>query len=146
RAVHRLPQGTSAARVPRRRRDPVAGRQLRHLAGDAGCIDHGAAPRRRDADAVGRPRAHRGSSVGGLIVALGAEWAVRWVREAAADITANRAELIELDRQIGDGDHGENMHRGFSTVVSKLDALEEPLATVADVLTLVATTLMSTVG
>jgi dihydroxyacetone kinase-like protein len=54
--------------------------------------------------------------------------------------------LSELDRHIGDGDHGENLHRGFTAVVAKLDGLPEPPETVGDVLKLVATTLMSTVG
>jgi dihydroxyacetone kinase-like protein len=69
---------------------------------------------------------------------LDVEWAVRWVRGSA--------ELIELDRQIGDGDHGENMHRGFSATVARLDGLEQEPAQVGDVLKLLATTLMSTVG
>ena len=40
-------------------------------------------------------------------------WALRWVRGSAAVVAEHRAQLIELDRQIGDGDHGENMHRGL---------------------------------
>ncbi|WP_159807715.1 dihydroxyacetone kinase subunit DhaL, partial [Cellulomonas citrea] len=77
---------------------------------------------------------------------LDVDWAVRWVRASAQAVTEHREELIELDRQIGDGDHGENMTRGFSAVVAKLDALETPPEQVGDVLKLVATTLMSTVG
>jgi phosphoenolpyruvate---glycerone phosphotransferase subunit DhaL len=73
-------------------------------------------------------------------------WALRWVRMSAAVVTEHRSELIELDRQIGDGDHGENMHRGFTATVAKMDALEAEPAQVGDVLKLVATTLMSTVG
>jgi phosphoenolpyruvate---glycerone phosphotransferase subunit DhaL len=77
---------------------------------------------------------------------LDVDWAVRWVRASAAVVAEHRAELIELDRQIGDGDHGENMDRGFSATVAKLDALAQTPAEVGDVLKLVATTLMSTVG
>ncbi|MBO9569262.1 MAG: dihydroxyacetone kinase subunit L [Cellulomonas iranensis] len=77
---------------------------------------------------------------------LDAAWAVDWVRRSAAAVAEHRDELVELDRQIGDGDHGENMQRGFRAVVAKLDALDAPPATVGDVLRLVATTLMSTVG
>ena len=73
-------------------------------------------------------------------------WALGWVRGAATSVTAHRDELIELDRQIGDGDHGANMDRGFTAVLARLDALERPLDHVGDVLRLVATTLMSTVG
>lgn len=77
--------------------------------------------------------------------ALGAGWAVDWVRRSAAVIDEHRVELITLDREIGDGDHGENMDRGFSAVVAKLDDVADD-ATPADVLKLVATTLISTVG
>lgn len=81
-----------------------------------------------------------------MTTTLDAAWADRWVRRSAEVVTENRGYLIELDRQIGDGDHGENMYRGFSAVVAKLDAAETPPASVGDVLKLVATTLMSTVG
>lgn len=77
---------------------------------------------------------------------LDVAWAQRWVRRSAEVVTENRSYLIELDRQIGDGDHGENMHRGFTAVVARLDGLEQPPELVGDVLKLVATTLMSTVG
>ncbi|WP_420114287.1 dihydroxyacetone kinase subunit DhaL [Pseudactinotalea sp.] len=71
-------------------------------------------------------------------------WALAWIRDSAAVVTEHRGELIDLDRAIGDGDHGENLHRGFTAVLGKLDGAEP--ATVGDVLKLVATTLMSTVG
>ena len=73
-------------------------------------------------------------------------WADRWVRRSAEVVAQHRTALSELDRQIGDGDHGENLHRGYTAVVARLDALTEPPAQVGDVLKLVATTLMSTVG
>lgn len=75
---------------------------------------------------------------------LGIDWALSWVRAAAATVTEHREHLLDLDRAIGDGDHGENMYRGFAAVLGKLDAAEP--STVGDVLKLVATTLMSTVG
>lgn len=77
---------------------------------------------------------------------LDAAWAVAWTRRTAQVVVEHREELIELDRQIGDGDHGENLTRGFTAVVAKLDALDEPPTEVGAVLKLVATTLMSTVG
>ncbi|WP_182113540.1 MULTISPECIES: dihydroxyacetone kinase subunit DhaL [unclassified Actinotalea] len=77
---------------------------------------------------------------------LDAAWAQEWVRRTADTVAEHRAELSELDRQIGDGDHGENLSRGFTAVVKRLDELPEPPAQVGDVLKLVATTLMSTVG
>ncbi|CAL8972878.1 MAG: dihydroxyacetone kinase subunit L [Cellulomonas sp. 73-145] len=79
-------------------------------------------------------------------MSLDVAWAVEWVRLSAKVVKEHREELIELDRQIGDGDHGENMNRGFTAVVAKLDALEAAPEQVGDVLKLVATTLMSTVG
>ncbi|MCC2309030.1 dihydroxyacetone kinase subunit DhaL [Cellulomonas chengniuliangii] len=77
---------------------------------------------------------------------LDVSWAIAWVRGTAQTVAEHRDELVELDRQIGDGDHGENLTRGFTAVIQRLDALEEPPAEVGDVLKLVATTLMSTVG
>jgi dihydroxyacetone kinase-like protein len=76
---------------------------------------------------------------------LGTDWAIAWIRRAADVIAEHRVELITLDREIGDGDHGENLDRGFSAVLPKLDALPEG-STPADVLKVVATTLISTVG
>jgi dihydroxyacetone kinase-like protein len=84
-------------------------------------------------------------------MALDADWAERWVRRTADAVADAKDELTELDRQIGDGDHGENLDRGFRAVVARLDdeasgrgGVDE--RTVGDVLKLVATTLMSTVG
>lgn len=78
-------------------------------------------------------------------MALDTAWAVRWIRGSAAVVSEHRVELITLDREIGDGDHGENLDRGFSAVLAKLDDLS-PDATPGDALKLVATTLISTVG
>ena len=72
-------------------------------------------------------------------------WAVDWVRRSADVISEHRVELLTLDREIGDGDHGENMDRGFQAVLPKLDDLPAG-STPGDVLKLVATTLISTVG
>lgn len=72
-------------------------------------------------------------------------WAVDWVRRSAELMSDHRVELINLDREIGDGDHGENMDRGFQAVLPKLDDLPAG-STPADVLKLLATTLISTVG
>ncbi|MFD9959997.1 dihydroxyacetone kinase subunit DhaL [Amycolatopsis sp. NPDC058986] len=66
------------------------------------------------------------------------------LRAAAAVVAEHRAELIELDRAIGDADHGENMNRGFEALVAALDAgVPETPAAVAK---LAATTLISKVG
>ncbi|MBD8079311.1 dihydroxyacetone kinase subunit DhaL [Cellulosimicrobium arenosum] len=76
---------------------------------------------------------------------LDVAWADRWARLSAERIAGAKDELTELDRQIGDGDHGENLDRGFRAVVAKLDDAGD-LAQVGDLLKLVATTLMSSVG
>ena len=78
-------------------------------------------------------------------MALGTEWARAWADYSADVISENRTELITLDREIGDGDHGENMERGFQAVKGRLDGIDAD-ATPGDVLKLVATTLISTVG
>lgn len=75
---------------------------------------------------------------------LDVAWAVDWIRRSSAMLSEKRMELIDLDRAIGDGDHGENMARGFSAVVARVD--ESPPASVADAVKLVAQTLMSKVG
>lgn len=75
---------------------------------------------------------------------LNVAWAMDWMRRSSENLTEHRMELIDLDRAIGDGDHGENMARGFKAVVAKLD--ESAPDDVAGVFKLVAMTLMSKVG
>ena len=77
-------------------------------------------------------------------MSLDAAWAVRWIELAAADIAEQRDYLVDLDRAIGDGDHGENMDRGFKAAVEALGQAQP--GSVAEVLKTVAKTLMSTVG
>ena len=48
----------------------------------------------------------------------------RWIRDAADEIAANRDYLTQLDAAIGDADHGINMDRGFSAVVTDLAAVD----------------------
>ncbi|MGO4103092.1 dihydroxyacetone kinase subunit DhaL [Leifsonia sp. YAF41] len=78
-------------------------------------------------------------------MSVGADWAEAWIRRSAAEIALNRAELNTLDRDIGDGDHGENMDRGFQAALPKLTELANT-ATPSDVFKVLATTLISTVG
>ena len=75
---------------------------------------------------------------------LGVDWAVRWLTLSAQAMADHRVELIELDRAIGDSDHGENMDRGFKAVMEKL--AEAPPATPGAALKLTAMALMSKVG
>jgi dihydroxyacetone kinase-like protein len=80
-----------------------------------------------------------------MTATLGVDWALDWIEAAAAAVVEHREELSELDRLIGDGDHGENLNRGFTAVRAKLSGAPAP-ENVGDVLKVVATTLMSTVG
>jgi dihydroxyacetone kinase-like protein len=66
------------------------------------------------------------------------------LRAAAGEVIEHRDELVELDRAIGDGDHGENMKRGFTAVVSTFDTGVPD--TPGAVLKVAATTLISKVG
>ena len=75
---------------------------------------------------------------------LDVTWAVKWLTLSAQAMAENRVYLIELDRAIGDSDHGENMDRGFQAVLSKL--VEAPPETPGAALKLTAMTLMSKVG
>jgi dihydroxyacetone kinase-like protein len=76
---------------------------------------------------------------------LDATGVLRWVRAWAADVHEQRDWLIDLDRAIGDADHGANMDRGLTAVLGKLDEAG-PVTQPGQVLKLVATTLISTVG
>lgn len=77
-------------------------------------------------------------------MSLDAAWARRWIELAAAQVAEQRDYLVDLDRAIGDGDHGENMDRGFKAAVEALGQAQP--GSVAEVLKTVAKTLMSTVG
>ena len=77
-------------------------------------------------------------------MSLDAAWALRWIELAAANVAEQRDYLVDLDRAIGDGDHGENMDRGFKAAVEALGQSQP--SSVAEVLKTVAKTLMSTVG
>ena len=67
-----------------------------------------------------------------------------WIARFAADVAANRAELVKLDTAIGDGDHGTNMDRGMRKAVEKLDALESD--DIGAILKAVGMALVSSVG
>lgn len=79
------------------------------------------------------------------MMALDAAWTRRWIELVAARVAERKADLTRLDREIGDGDHGENLDRGFRAVTAKLAELPDD-APPGAILKLVATTLISTVG
>jgi phosphoenolpyruvate---glycerone phosphotransferase subunit DhaL len=66
------------------------------------------------------------------------------VREMAAAMEEHRRYLTKLDSEIGDGDHGNNMHRGFQAALERLDGADP--STPADVLKIVSMALVSKVG
>ena len=74
----------------------------------------------------------------------GAEGVIAALTAAAEVVSAHRDELVELDRVIGDGDHGENLQRGFRTFVVAVTRSAPP--TPGAVVKLLASTLISTVG
>ncbi|MGX5715557.1 dihydroxyacetone kinase subunit DhaL [Arthrobacter sp. MAHUQ-56] len=75
---------------------------------------------------------------------LDVNWTVKWLTLCAQAMAEHRIELIELDRAIGDSDHGENMDRGFQAVLAKLD--EGTPETPGAALKMTAMTLMAKVG
>lgn len=81
-----------------------------------------------------------GSTDGGMDTAT----ARAWLHLVAEDVHARRDHLTELDRAIGDGDHGVNLDRGFTAAEDKL-AQASP-QTPGAVLGLTGRTLISTVG
>ncbi|MGO2659877.1 dihydroxyacetone kinase subunit DhaL [Mycetocola reblochoni] len=76
---------------------------------------------------------------------LDTAWARRWIAEAAATLVGERDRLNGLDRAIGDGDHGENLDRGFQAAADRVSGLADA-TTPAEVLKVVASALISTVG
>jgi dihydroxyacetone kinase phosphoprotein-dependent L subunit len=67
-----------------------------------------------------------------------------WITVAARTVEEQRDHLTQLDAAIGDADHGVNLARGFTAVLSALEAATP--ATPGAVLTLTGATLISKVG
>jgi phosphoenolpyruvate---glycerone phosphotransferase subunit DhaL len=66
------------------------------------------------------------------------------IREMAAAMEENRRHLTKLDSEIGDGDHGNNMNRGFQAALERVEGADA--STPADVLKAVSMALISKVG
>jgi dihydroxyacetone kinase-like protein len=64
----------------------------------------------------------------------------------AAWMTRDEEALTELDRAIGDGDHGHNMRIGFAAVLEELDAAPEPEPDLGTLLSHAGLILISAVG
>lgn len=76
---------------------------------------------------------------------MGATERTRAMIQAMADaMEENRKHLTKLDSEIGDGDHGNNMHRGFQAALEKLEDANPEYP--ADVLKAVSMALISKVG
>lgn len=67
------------------------------------------------------------------------------LRDMAAGIQEARKELNHLDNEIGDGDHGTNMDRGFQMVVRRLPEIMQH-DDLGQILHEVGMTLLSTIG
>lgn len=52
----------------------------------------------------------------------------RWIHAFADRIADEKAYLTDLDSAIGDGDHGQNMHRGMQAAREKVDGADDPAA------------------
>jgi dihydroxyacetone kinase-like protein len=73
-----------------------------------------------------------------------AQHVIRFIETVAARIKERRDELTQLDSAIGDADHGVNLDRGFTTVLTKLPSVADK--DIGAILKTVGTTLVSTVG
>jgi phosphoenolpyruvate---glycerone phosphotransferase subunit DhaL len=67
-----------------------------------------------------------------------------WIADVARLVDEQRDHLTQLDAAIGDADHGINLARGFTAVLSALDSAAPP--TPGAVLTVTGSTLISKVG
>ena len=80
----------------------------------------------------------------GIVMRTDRELNRRLIVATAETVIRHAEELSELDRAIGDGDHGLNMKRGFEAVLADLDGLaSKPLP---DLLKAVGTHLVMKVG
>ncbi|NJM06651.1 dihydroxyacetone kinase subunit L [Candidatus Gracilibacteria bacterium] len=73
-----------------------------------------------------------------------AEHVIKFVERVAATVKEQRDYLTDLDSAIGDADHGANLDRGFSAVLTKLPTVADK--DIGSILKTVGTTLVSTVG
>jgi phosphoenolpyruvate---glycerone phosphotransferase subunit DhaL len=80
---------------------------------------------------------------------MDAEFFRAWITRAAEVIEANRDHLTQLDAAIGDADHGINLARGFTAVLSTLDVRHPGVAAAATpgrILAVTGSTIISEVG
>lgn len=75
---------------------------------------------------------------------LSKQQVLEWLLRCAEVFTRERDVLTQLDTEIGDGDHGLNMSRGFNKVVEKLPAVADQ--DIGTILKNAGMTLLSSVG
>jgi dihydroxyacetone kinase-like protein len=73
-----------------------------------------------------------------------AQHVITFLETVATRIKERRDELTQLDSAIGDADHGVNLDRGFTSVLTKLPTVADK--DIGAILKTVGTTLVSTVG
>lgn len=69
---------------------------------------------------------------------------IKWLQLSAQQFNVQQNYLTDLDREIGDADHGLNMNRGFSKVVEKLPSVEDK--NIGSIFKTTGMTLLSQVG
>lgn len=69
---------------------------------------------------------------------------VQWLEQSAEVFNAEQDFLTELDREIGDADHGLNMNRGFQKVKEKLPSVADK--DIGTILKTTGMTLLSSIG
>lgn len=74
----------------------------------------------------------------------GTEILLKIIDNMGKAIIENKELLTDLDREIGDSDHGINMSKGFTAVINKLDEMED--MDWGSILKTVAMTLISNIG
>jgi dihydroxyacetone kinase-like protein len=79
-----------------------------------------------------------------LMTSVSSKQILHWLEQSADVLERNSQWLTQLDSDIGDGDHGMNMARGFGAIRAKLPELAEK--DIGAIFKTVAMTLISTVG
>jgi len=77
-------------------------------------------------------------------VSISRDAVLDWIKAYATAITTSKDYLTQLDADIGDGDHGTNMDRGFQSVLAKLPSVADK--DIGTIFKTVGMTLVSTVG
>jgi dihydroxyacetone kinase-like protein len=80
----------------------------------------------------------------GSMTTISADQIIAWIERYSNRIAEEKDLLTKLDADIGDADHGNNMHRGFQAVLAKKAELQGK--DIGALLKIVAMTLISTVG